>query len=97
MFFNHYEAAGWVRARGQPIKDWQAAARSWSLREPVFSKTGKSNSEESEEDRRKRDEGIEARTSARRKAHDEQERQRQELVRQAEAIRKAEENSGECR
>ncbi len=28
-FFDHYEAAGWVRARGVKITDWKACVRTW--------------------------------------------------------------------
>lgn len=31
-FFNHYQAQGWVRANGQPVKSWKALARQWSDR-----------------------------------------------------------------
>ncbi len=31
-FFNHFEANGW-RTRTGPLRNWQAAARNWSLRE----------------------------------------------------------------
>ena len=33
QFFDYYQAGGWVKTNGQPVKDWQAAARSWARRE----------------------------------------------------------------
>ena len=33
-FFDYYEARGWLIG-GQPMKDWQAAVRTWESREPV--------------------------------------------------------------
>jgi len=33
MFFNHYEANGWVQGRGKPIKSWQACCNTWQRRE----------------------------------------------------------------
>ena len=32
-FLDHYEANGWVQARGKPIKDWRAAMRNWDRRQ----------------------------------------------------------------
>jgi hypothetical protein len=29
QFINHYEARGWEFKRGQPMKDWRAAVRTW--------------------------------------------------------------------
>jgi len=29
QFFNHYTANGWVQGKGKPIRDWQAAVRTW--------------------------------------------------------------------
>ena len=37
-FYNHYQANGWVQGKSKPIKDWQAAARGWSGRDPQFKK-----------------------------------------------------------
>ena len=28
-FIDHYEANGWVQGKGKPIRDWQAAVRTW--------------------------------------------------------------------
>ena len=33
MFFNHYEANGWVQGRGKPIRSWQACCNTWQRRE----------------------------------------------------------------
>jgi hypothetical protein len=45
-FHDHYEGNGWKQANGLPIKDWQAAARNWSRREPQFSGRAGSNSDD---------------------------------------------------
>lgn len=29
LFFNHYEANGWVQGRGKPIKKWKACVQTW--------------------------------------------------------------------
>ena len=39
-FIDHYEANGWVQGKGKPIRDWQAAVRTWEAgrqqeRQPV--------------------------------------------------------------
>jgi hypothetical protein len=33
MFFNHYEANGWVQGKGKPIKSWKACCATWQQRE----------------------------------------------------------------
>jgi len=33
MFWNHYEANGWVQGKGKPIKSWQACCNTWQRRE----------------------------------------------------------------
>lgn len=33
MFFNHYEANGWVQGKGKPIKSWRACCNTWQQRE----------------------------------------------------------------
>lgn len=33
MFWNHYEANGWVQGKGKPIKSWQACCNTWQQRE----------------------------------------------------------------
>ena len=33
MFWNHYEANGWVQGEGKPIKSWQACCNTWQRRE----------------------------------------------------------------
>ena len=33
MFYNHYEANGWVQGKGKPIKSWQACCNTWQRRE----------------------------------------------------------------
>ena len=35
-FFDYYEAIGWTRKNGQPIRDWKAAVRTWNRRERDF-------------------------------------------------------------
>lgn len=37
-FWNHYEARAWKLPRGQTVADWQALARSWTAKEPEFSR-----------------------------------------------------------
>lgn len=37
-FFDYYSATEWRRKNGTPIKDWQAAVRSWERREKEFRK-----------------------------------------------------------
>lgn len=37
QFYYHYEANGWVQAKGKPLKSWQAAAWSWERRQTEFS------------------------------------------------------------
>lgn len=32
MFFDSYESSGWVKANGQPIKNWKATLRTWERR-----------------------------------------------------------------
>lgn len=33
MFWNHYEANGWVQGKGKPIKSWKACCSTWQQRE----------------------------------------------------------------
>ena len=33
MFWNHYEANGWVQGKGKPIKSWKACCATWQQRE----------------------------------------------------------------
>ena len=40
MFFNHYEANGWVQGKGKPIKSWQACCNTWQRREGDFGRIG---------------------------------------------------------
>ena len=40
MFFNHYEANGWVQGKGKPIKSWQACCNTWQRREGEFPNHG---------------------------------------------------------
>ena len=40
MFFNHYEANGWVQGKGKPIKSWQACCNTWQRREGEFGRGG---------------------------------------------------------
>lgn len=37
QFFDHYAARGWILS-GEPVRDWQALARSWSRKEATFGK-----------------------------------------------------------
>jgi hypothetical protein len=36
MFYNHYEANGWVQGKGKPIKSWRAQLATWQQREAEF-------------------------------------------------------------
>jgi len=36
MFWNHYEANGWVQGKGKPIKSWRACCATWQQREVEF-------------------------------------------------------------
>ena len=36
MFWNHYEANGWVQGKGKPIKSWKACCVTWQQREGEF-------------------------------------------------------------
>jgi len=36
MFWNHYEANGWVQGEGKPIKSWKACCVTWQQREGEF-------------------------------------------------------------
>jgi hypothetical protein len=36
MFWNHYEANGWMQGKGKPIKSWQACCNTWQRREGEF-------------------------------------------------------------
>ena len=38
QFFNHYEANGWVQGKNKPLKNWQAAVRTWEKNS--YEKTG---------------------------------------------------------
>jgi hypothetical protein len=42
-FFDHYTANGWTQGRNKPIRDWQAAFRTWEKRENAFAKPNQSN------------------------------------------------------
>jgi hypothetical protein len=39
-FFDFYTANGWVQGKGKPIRDWQAAVRTWERNQPASSKAG---------------------------------------------------------
>jgi hypothetical protein len=39
MFWNHYEANGWVQGKGKPIKSWKACCVTWQQREGEFTTT----------------------------------------------------------
>jgi len=32
LFFDNYESTGWIKANGQPVKDWKATIRTWEKR-----------------------------------------------------------------
>lgn len=32
-FFNNYESSGWIKANGQPVKNWKATIKTWEGRE----------------------------------------------------------------
>ena len=44
MFWNHYEANGWVQGKGNPIKSWKACCSTWQQREKTgeFASRGQS-------------------------------------------------------
>ena len=33
VFFNNYESTGWIKANGQPVKNWKSTIITWELRE----------------------------------------------------------------
>jgi hypothetical protein len=50
-FYQTYEATGWKKSNGQPITNWQAQARKWSLDEPQFtSRIGSAKASQDDDD-----------------------------------------------
>lgn len=52
-FFDHFEANGW-RTRTGPLRVWEAAARTWSRREPTFTSPASTRRAESPAQREQR-------------------------------------------